>query len=280
LIFYIGQSAAISGITRTCILAFFPCLLLIMPVFPLSEGSFTIGHDKIFHPFEHHLNELNQRPTGSLLVEVQPFLVVLDDEVMILDTGLGFKDATGILQIHQNLQAQGYKPEQITKVLLSHLHKDHAGGLMYQDQNGIRKPSFPNASYFIYRPEADYALETGMPSYDTSDFEQLFSSNQVVWLDGPEGRISEHITYRHSGAHCPQHIVYLIEDGADTLFFGGDEAPQYKQMKMKYVAKYDWDGRKAMQLREQWAEEGGKAGWKFLFYHDIQTPVTRLSIVG
>jgi dihydroorotase len=70
--------------------------------------------------------------------------------------------------------------------------------------------------------------------------------------------------------------VYLIDDGTDKIFFGGDEAPQLKQMKIKYVAKYDYDGKKAMQLREQYAEQGIAEGWQFLFYHDVQTPVARL----
>jgi glyoxylase-like metal-dependent hydrolase (beta-lactamase superfamily II) len=119
-------------------------------------------------------------------------------------------------------------------------------------------------------------LQTGYPSYHPDELEPLFSSGQVVWLEGVEGRINEHISFRHSGGHCPQHIVFLIEQGQDTAFFGGDEAPQLKQMKIKYVAKYDWDGKRAMMLREQYAEEGRRAGWQFLFYHDIAQPVARL----
>ena len=46
---------------------------------------------------------------------------------------------------------------------------------------------------------------------------------------------------------------------------------------MKYVAKYDYDGKKAMNLRELYAEEGRAAGWQFLFYHDIGVPMGRLT---
>ena len=245
-------------------------------VIPLSEGSFTIGHDKIFVPFDTSRDILNERPTGSLLVEVQPFLVIIGDDVVLFDSGLGFTNSDGDMQIHANLRAHGYSPDQVTKVLMSHLHKDHAGGVMQTDGSGVTKPAFPNAAYYIYRAEADYALETGYPSYHPEELEPLLSSGQVVWLEGVEGRINEHITFRHSGGHCPQHIVFLIEDGDQTIFYGGDEAPQLKQMKIKYVAKYDWDGKKAMMLREQYAEEGRKGGWQFLFYHDIAHPVAML----
>jgi glyoxylase-like metal-dependent hydrolase (beta-lactamase superfamily II) len=246
-------------------------------IFPLSEGIFTVGHDKQFIPFHPEQDELNDRDRGSLLVEVQPFLVVTDRDVIVLDTGLGFngKDRD-ILQIHQNIAAHGYKPEQVTKVLMSHLHKDHAGGVVYTDPAGVIHTTFPQAVYYIYRPEADAALATGLPSYHSAEIEPLLASGQVCWLDGDEGVIDGYIKFMHSGGHSPQHIVFLIEDGGPPVFFGGDEAPQLKQMKIRYVAKYDYDGKKASALREQYAEQGRAAGWNFLFYHDVKVPVTRL----
>jgi glyoxylase-like metal-dependent hydrolase (beta-lactamase superfamily II) len=245
-------------------------------VFPLSEGVFTVGHDKQFVPFNVEADILTDRPTGSLLVEILPFLVVTDKDVMILDTGLGFNNPNGELMIHDNLRHHGYEPGDVTKVLMSHLHKDHAGGMMYEDNNGILKPTFPNATYYIYRAEADFALQTGMPSFHTSEIEPLFTTPQVKWLDGEEGTIDGYIHFYHSGGHSPQHIVFLIDDGKNKIFFGGDEAPQLKQMKIKYIAKYDFDGKKAMQLREEYAERGKAEGWEFLFYHDVKTPTAKL----
>ena len=244
-------------------------------IFPLSEGVFTVGHDKQFVPFNIDSDELTDRPTGSLLVEIQPFLVVTAKDVIVLDTGLGY-NVDGELQIHTNLRKCGYKPGDVTKVLLSHLHKDHAGGVVYKDENGVVKTTFPNAAYYVYRAEADFALEKGYPSYHTAELEPLMSSPQVHWLDGEEGMIDGYIKYTHSGGHCPQHIVFLIDDGTDKVFFGGDEAPQLKQMKIKYIAKYDYDGKKAMALRGQYAEQGHNENWQFLFYHDVKTPVSRL----
>jgi hypothetical protein len=43
-------------------------------------------------------------------------------------------------------------------------------------------------------------------------------------------------------------------------------------MKSKFVAKYDFDGKKCMELRQTWWNEGNTNHWKFLFYHDIKTP--------
>ena len=247
-----------------------------MQIFPLAEGEFTIGHDKIFVPFNPQQDQLNARPIGSLLVEVQPFLIITKQDILVLDTGLGFKNTDGQLQVHANLLAHGYRPEQVTKVLLSHLHKDHAGGVVYEDAAGITKPTFPRADYYVYGAEADYALKTGYPSYHPAELEPLFTSGQVQWLNGESGDIDGYIHFTHSGAHCPQHIVFLLEEGGEKIFFGGDEAPQLKQMKMKYVAKYDYDGRKAMELRGQYAAQGKAEGWQFLFYHDVKQAVAQL----
>ena len=114
-------------------------------VIPLSEGVFTIGHDKVFHSFNQNSDVLTDRPVGSLLVEIQPFLVIIDGVNILFDTGLGFRLPNGILQIHHNLEQHGLSPNDIHKVILSHLHKDHAGGLRYENEQGIPTFCFPNA---------------------------------------------------------------------------------------------------------------------------------------
>jgi glyoxylase-like metal-dependent hydrolase (beta-lactamase superfamily II) len=245
-------------------------------IIPLSEGVFTIGHDKVFMPFDTETEVLTDRSRGSLLVEVVPFLVVTSKDVLVLDTGLGFNTGEGKLQIHENLRSHGYSPGDITKVLMTHLHKDHAGGIMYKDGTEAARLTFPYAEYFVYGKEAAYALNTGYPSYHPEELDPLLTSDQVRWLEGEEGWIDDYIRFYHSGGHSPEHIVYLIEDGGDKIFFGGDEAPQLKQLKVKYMAKYDFNGKRAMELREQYAAKGRAEGWQFLFYHDISTPVASL----
>lgn len=244
-------------------------------IFPLSEGVFTIGHDKIFRPFDPQKDNLNDRPIGSLLVEVQPFLIVTKSDVMLFDTGLGF-EINGELQIHQNIRNHGYQPEDVTKVFMSHLHKDHAGGVSYKNHIGQVKLSFPEAIYYVFKSEADIAMQDHSLSYIKEEISPLLNSEQVVWLSGDSGKIDASVQFFHSGGHCKHHIVYLLDDGTDKIFFGGDEAPQLKQMKIKYVAKYDYDGKKAMELREHYAQKGKEEGWKFLFYHDVKMPVASL----
>lgn len=244
-----------------------------MKVIPLSEGSFTIDKSKLFVPFNTDNDDLQKRPVGSLLVEVQPFVVITSEDVLLLDTGLGFKNDKGVLQIHQNLMDAGINPSEVTKVLMTHLHKDHAGGIAYSaGDTGDRRMSFPNATYYVQEAELQFAFEKNFPSYIAEELQCLRSSSQVVLQKG-NGVIDGYIRHETTAAHSPHHQVYWIVDGGETVFFGGDDAPQLQQMKSRFIAKYDYDGKRCMELRQQWWAKGEAENWKFLFYHDISTPL-------
>jgi glyoxylase-like metal-dependent hydrolase (beta-lactamase superfamily II) len=245
-----------------------------MKIFPLSEGSFTIDKTKLFVPFDETSDHLQKRPKGSLLVEVQPFVVITSGDVLLLDTGLGF-EKDGVLQLHKNLMDAGINPSEVTKILLSHLHKDHSGGVM-KSTEGKSQLSFPNAKYYLQRNELNFAFEKGFPSFIKEELEPLKHSENVHLLDG-NGVLDGYIKYEVTAAHSPFHQVFWIVDGGETVFFGADDAPQLQQMRTKYIAKYDYDGKKCMQLRQEWWEKGRKEGWQFLFYHDIKTPIYRES---
>ncbi len=243
-----------------------------MRIIPLSEGTFTIDKTKLFVPFDESKDSLHSRAAGSLLVEIQPFVIITPSDILLLDTGLGF-EKNGVLQLHQNLMDNGINPSEITKVLLSHLHKDHAGGIGKKMEDGSIVPSFPQAQYYLQRQELEYAFEKGFPSYMTDELEWLRNYPKLTLLDG-DGVLDGYIKYEVTGAHCPFHQVFLIVDGGQKVFYGGDDAPQLQQMKSRFIAKYDYDGRKCMELRQKWWEEGKREEWMFLFYHDIQHPLS------
>ena len=243
-----------------------------MKIIPLSEGTFTIDKSRQFVPFNTSTDDLQQRPVGSLLVEIQPFVIVTSEDVLLIDTGLGFKNDEGVLQIHRNLMDKGINPGEVTKVLLSHLHKDHAGGVSCADAGGSRELNFPNARYYVQRKELEYAFEKGFPSYITDELECLRNSSQVVLLNG-DGVINGYIKHQVTSAHSRYHQVFWIVDGGERAFFGGDDAPQLQQMRSRFIAKYDDDGKKAMELRQQWWKQGEEEGWTFLFYHDVKNPI-------
>jgi metal-dependent hydrolase (beta-lactamase superfamily II) len=249
-----------------------------MRIIPLSEGSFTIDKTKIFVPFNNNTEQLNSRPVGSLLVEIQPFVIVTEKDIILIDTGLGYLNPDGSSQLHENMIAAGINPSQVTKVLMSHLHKDHAGGITIHSKNAEERfISFPYATYYVQKREFEYAMAIGTSSYILPDFELLEEFSKVVWLSEDEGWIDETIFYQITGGHSLFHQAFWIHENGETAFFGGDVSPQLQQMKSKFVAKYDYDGKKCMELRQQWWQEGKENKWTFLFYHDIQHPIWKNS---
>lgn len=241
-----------------------------MHIIPLSEGSFTVDASKKFVPFEPGTDDLQERSRGSLLVEIQPFVVVTEKDIILLDTGLGIVDGTGQFPLYKNLKDNGIYPDRITKVIMSHLHKDHIGGLV----NPFTKQlAFEQADYFVQKRELEYAFEKGAPSYDPESLEILKNSDQVTFMEGDSGDIDGYIYYEVTGAHSKFHQVIWIKEGNETMFFGADDASQLGQMRRRFAAKYDFDGKKANELREKWWDEGNTEGWHFLFYHDVKHPV-------
>ena len=237
-------------------------------IIPLSEGAFTVDQTKKFIPFDKQTDNLQDRKKGSLLVEIQPFVVITSNDIILLDSGLGFAGPDGQLQIHKNLAANGINSDDVTKVLMSHLHKDHTGGIARPNKKII---SFENATYYINKNEWEYAFEKGLPSYHVNNFALLSKKENLILTEG-DGMIDDYISYKVTGAHTPYHQVFKISDEGSIIFYGGDVAPQLQQMKNRFKAKYDFDGNASMELRQKWWQQGQEEKWTFLFYHDIKQP--------
>jgi glyoxylase-like metal-dependent hydrolase (beta-lactamase superfamily II) len=235
-----------------------------MQVFPLNEGSYSVDSSKKFIPFNHEVDNFRERP-GSLFIHVNPFLLQTGDDLILLDTGLGYKNTAGELNIHQHIRNAGFDPDDVSLVLMSHLHYDHSGGLV-AERNGKLVPSFPQATHVVQKGEWEFGLSGKSTSYHKEIFEALQNRVDLELVEG-SGQLRKGIRYELSGGHCPFHQVFWIEENGQKYFFGGDELPEPEQLIRRFIAKYDYDGRKSMQLREEYGKIAAEEGWVCLFYH-------------
>lgn len=235
-----------------------------MQVFTLFEGTYSVDATKKFLPFNPAVDQPKDRP-ASLFINVQPFLVKMEDQLILLDTGLGYSNEDGQLILHENIKKTGFDPEDVTLVLMSHLHFDHSGGMIHHVGDKMEL-SFPNAVYVIQRGEWEGAFTNPSSSYHTEIFEFLQRNAQLVFIEG-SGQFTAEISYELTGAHTPFHQTFLLDDGTDKVFFGGDVLPEPEELLRKFIAKYDFDGRKAMELREVFGEKAAAENWNCLFYH-------------
>lgn len=245
---------------------------------PLSEGTFTVDESKEFIPFDPQTDHLQDRP-GSLMVDIVPFLVRTKNDLVIIDPGLGLQSGTGEFMIHENLKRAGYHADDVTVVLLSHLHKDHAGGVCYGNDLAYDL-MFPKARYFCQQQELDYAFtKKASPSFVLSKLEFLRHTQNIVLLKG-DGAINEDIAFEISGGHTPFHQVFTIKTTSGTCFYGGDVLPQPKQLLMKFNAKYDYDGKLSAAKRITYGSRAADHHYTCLFFHAGNLPMAKVKRDG
>lgn len=244
-----------------------------MKALALYEGSYSVDNSKTFIPFDPATDDPKDRP-ASLFIFVQPFLVKTRKDLIVLDTGLGFKNDAGELLIHENIRKAGYDPDDVSLVLMSHLHFDHAGGMIYKKNDQVSL-SFPNAEYVIQRGEWEAAYSKPSKSYHTEIFDFLQRSGSVHFVEG-SGQFNSEISFELTGGHCENHQIFLIREDEETVFFGGDILPEPEQLLRKFMAKYDFDGRRSMELRLKYGKRAADENWECLFYHAKSRAIARV----
>lgn len=238
-----------------------------MNIIPLKEGNFIADKNKNFK-----LLEENPEAKG-IKMSIQPFLIITKNDYILIDAGFGWKNQDGKSVILEILEKQNIQPNQITKILFSHLHKDHINGALLKTENGF-EPVFTNAEIYIQDRELDFAFESrGNPSFDFEVLEALIQLPNIIWMNGNRGNINDEIYYEVVGGHSPFMQIFKITEDDETVFFGADNLPQESYLKHHLAYKSDFDGKKAMQLRITWHEEAIENHWKILLYHDLEKSI-------
>ncbi|MEO6168479.1 MAG: MBL fold metallo-hydrolase [Chitinophagales bacterium] len=246
--------------------------------FPLSEGTFTVDDTKKFIPFDPLKDQLKDRP-ASLLVDIVPYLLSTKNDLIIIDPGLGMQSADGDFMIHENIRRAGYKPDDVSVVLLSHLHKDHVSGICYGNEPAYNL-MFPNATYYCQEKELEYAFtKKNSPSFVRAKLEYLKFSPKLVLLH-EDGKINGEIDFEISGGHTPYHQVFTIKTTNAVCFYGGDVLPQPKQLQMKFSAKYDYDGKAAAAKRIEYGNRAAANDYTCLFFHSGSMPMAKVKTDG
>lgn len=238
-----------------------------MKIIALKEGNFVADKFKNFKILEENSEDKGVR------MSIQPFLIITENDYILIDAGFGWRNPENKLIINKILEEENIQTSQITKVLLSHLHKDHINGTLVKTDYGF-EPNFPNAKIYIQKRELDFAFENrGNPSFDFEILEMLIQQPNVIWMDDDQGKITDEIYYEVVGGHTPFMQIFKITENNETVFYGADNLPQESYLKYHLAYKSDFDGKKAMQLRIEWQKEAIENNWKVLLYHDLQKSI-------
>ncbi|WP_138430376.1 MBL fold metallo-hydrolase [Fodinibius saliphilus] len=259
----------------------------------LSEGRFEIFKDGHINRSDNHDIGADTIPTTApqnLEVGINPVLLQTEDHNILLDTGLGWgldagSSYSNISNVCTNLAIFELSPNDITHVVLSHLHYDHAAGSTYVDEGQQTKPTFPNAQYYIHQKEWEYSLkqiERGTAFYDTNyqldEFYRLVADEYVYFLTGQTNEILDGLKIIQTGGHTPGHQIIEIKSDNEIAYFLGDLIPSSTQLNkhttnQKDSNEIDVKREKVNLLNKAYKEEA-----ILLFYHSTFGRAGRLII--
>ena len=237
-----------------------------MEIIALQEGNYVANSKKEFKLLSDESND------PGLKMAIQPFVVITDNDVILIDFGLGFVN-NGVPFIHEMLRKNNIEPQQITKILVSHLHKDHIEGIGYFENNQFVQ-NFPNTKIYIQEREIDFALEQLQnPSYVPEILNELKKLPNVELLNEDSGNITDEIYFEVTAGYTQFQQAFWIKADDEIVFYGADDLPQKRYLKFPVAYKTDFDGKRAMESRKKWELQAKEENWKVLLYHDMKKPI-------
>ena len=248
--------------------------------YALDLGDFSVDGGAMFGTIPKTMWEkrIAADSQNRIRLKARSLLIQGNDRNILVDTGFGSKLSEKMKAIYQiteikdfNLILSGFDIDcnQISDVVLTHLHFDHAGGATLK--TGLRvSPTFPNATYYIQTEQWEEALnphERDKDSFLVDDFAPLESSGQLKLLDGSlqlmEG-IEIMVSYNHTKAQ--QHV--LVRDSYQPLFFCADLVPTVAHIPVPWHMAYDNHPLQLFPEKDFFLRKAVRENWIISFPHD------------
>jgi glyoxylase-like metal-dependent hydrolase (beta-lactamase superfamily II) len=225
-----------------------------------------------------------------LLVEHESGLVLVDDaaggkeDAKFHDIyGVENRGEDGRTWLEAGLASLGVRPEDVSLVIDTHLHFDHAGGNTVRAADGSIQPAFPKARYVVQRGEYHYATHTNertAGSYFPHNFVPLYESGRLELVEG-EREIARGIRVRPTPGHTPHHQSVILDGGdGETLLYVADLVPTAHHVPLPWIMGYDVEPLVTLESKRALLAEALAGEWLVMFEHDAATPWGRLARDG
>ena len=197
---------------------------------------------------------------------------------IIIDTGMGNKwdeKSKKIYAIDEKnsmqsaLASAGLKMNDITDVILTHLHFDHTGGST-KLENGKLVPAFPNAKYYVQKKHYDWAVnpsEKDRGSFIKDNFVPLFDAGVIEFTNGNQ-QLDDEIELIETNGHTFAQQMVKISDSSNTVLFCADLIPLISHIPLPYIMGFDIQPLVTLQEKKQFLSEAVHKNWKLFFGHD------------
>jgi glyoxylase-like metal-dependent hydrolase (beta-lactamase superfamily II) len=159
------------------------------------------------------------------------------------------------------LTGAGVEPGDVTTVVLTHLHADHAGGAVVAGE-----PRFPNAVHLVHPADWEHFDRAG--GYTARSVLERLAELDVLDLDPVDREIRPGLRVAHAPGHTPGHRCVILSDGADTVLFTGDLVHTPVQVRRSNEpSNHDVDGEVGARSRQDLLERAREQGWSVAVSH-------------
>lgn len=250
-------------------------------IVPLETGRFALDGGAMFGivpwVFWSRTNPPDERQRIDLAARC--LLIRGNGRTILVDDGNGTKFTDKLKDIYKldlsgsdlnsSLARHGVAPEDVTDVILTHLHFDHAGGSTIR-QNGELIPTFPKAKYHVQRAHWELSQRPGEKdrgSFMKDDFQPLFDHRVLEFTDG-EGELFPGIRLVVCNGHTSAQQLPLISDGKTTMLFCCDLIPTMSHVPLPYVMAYDVRPLVTIEEKKKILGRASDEGWVLFLEHD------------
>jgi len=253
-----------------------------MKLIPIETGNLKLDGGAMFGVVPKVLwNRYYPADDNNLCNWAMRCLLVVDGERKVLiDNGIGNKQDEKWLQhyhlngddtLEKSLQSAGYRYEDITDVVLTHLHFDHCGGSIVGNEHEGYKTAFPNATYWTSRKQWEWAINPNRrekASFLKENILPIRDSGQLKLFE-KEGEHIPNITFKLFFGHTDGQVIPHINVNGKTVVFMADLMPSTAHIPVAWVMAYDTRPLITLDEREKFYAEALKNNYILFFEHDI-----------
>ncbi len=252
-----------------------------MKLYAIETGTFKLDGGAMFGVVPKVLwNKIYPADENNLCTWSMRALLIDDGKRRILiDTGMGDKQSDKFFGLYhytdkgkmlKSLEEYGYKPEDITDVVHTHLHFDHCGGTIKYDDKGNLVPTFPNATIWVSREHWKTATEPN-PRERASFFKEnilpMQQSGKLRFIE-TEGLLFENFEVLIFNGHTRGQVIPVINVNGHFLVYGGDLFPSSAHIYEPYIMSYDMCAERTLDDKARFFKKALENNYTIFFEHD------------
>jgi len=251
-------------------------------IFSLETGQFRLDGGAMFGVVPKTLWQKSNPADDEnrILLALRTLVIRNEERTILVDAGIGRKLNEKLSRIyavdhsqHDLLKAladKGISREDITDVIITHLHFDHVGGATFMDEQGELQLTFPNATYHVQGEQwhwANHPAEKDRASFITDNFKLISDSGRLHELSGP-GTLYPGIDLLVMYGHTHGMQLPRVSDNSSTLLYCADLIPTASHIPLAYIMGYDNNPLITLQEKKRLLPQAVAGNWIMVFEHD------------